>query len=239
MDNLTGGTVQRLSALKGRAAYLNETAIRHAVKRPALIWKDVRYLKCGHVETHGPTYSPIPSSGHKYANVPDAALDGLRYAGTAASIVQVPDAYLASECGTEYTAAVWQLPSRHGQQQFIAGYRDPETGYSVIAARGNNLRVYDTKQDAAFAADWLTRDAADAEYARSEADQALQLACEVKDDVKTKVSNIIRAIRSIRAAGGAADAERYLLDTLELCRDEWREKLQLWFDAADNYSEFE
>lgn len=221
MNNLKGGTVLRLAQLRARAAKYNT------------VWRAVRYAKCGYVEAHGPYYVP----GKDYATVPTSTLEGFRDVGDVSDVLgsrRFYGGYYADVYGMEvYTGHVWQLPARDGKPQYIAGYIEQEGGYAVIEARGRNLELYDDKNDAAHAADELARIMAEQNRDYSELDQAHNDAMEEKDDAKTAVLNLTRAIKAQKAAGPlAVELCGLLTDKLDQARDNWKDKLNAWIDAA-------
>ena len=130
----------------------------------------------------------------------------LRETGVAHEIINTNHTgyYCDSFYDEVFTPEVWQLPTRKGEQLFLAGYREP-SGNILLAATNHKLDTYDSKEDAARAADDFARYNAEEER---EFDERYQEASRLHQKAENKREKLaeIRAeakqvVADIRTAG--------------------------------------
>jgi len=224
-DRLAGGAPSRLARYK-RAAYST--------------WQDRARNAIRNNYAHAPTYSDIGD----YANAPDEFLAAWRDVGDAHDIVRLnhtgwfTDAFQDSK----YTGHVWQLPARGGVCQYVAGYHESEgSGYNVLDCTRGAVPLFDSKEEAARAADGLAERMAEREREYQEGwQEARQLADEcddLREAMKTeraKVTAVANAWRDQSRVGALADSVRAMLrDKIHAARGSFSEALAELIEKRD------
>lgn len=145
MNSLTGGTRARLARYRAKAADAkNPNCARWQFWRNSI----------ASIAAHG----PIVTACGGYANIPTCALDSLRSLGFIDQIKDAPRIdhrgwFADADCSEVYRGEIWQLPARDGTPQYLAGYSEADSGYSVLDVSRGNLTIFDNLRDAIHAAD--------------------------------------------------------------------------------------
>lgn len=228
MDILAGGSRRRLANYRANLARSLETIRRRRTPEEA-----ERFISMhGYTSPFNRRYDWMGNSNHGLSgslnasrekgervtcvSAPLQMVEGWRDAGDAITILNLRYTgwYADMDGSRTYVPHVWQLPARKGNEQYVAGYMESDggdraaSGYCVLEHDGAKLVIYDTKEDAAHAANRLAE--ADAEEAR-EYDERWQEASRASADrdiartelteARAEAANIIDAWREQRAVG--------------------------------------
>jgi hypothetical protein len=230
MDNLTGGTKTRIIRMKKWADKINASRAKHSPSVQPMPWQEAYRPKCGSTPIHGPNFSEDGRRGF----IPVQALEGLRQTGMAHDIVRLKHTgwYADAYCSELYCGQVWQMPARNGSPRYIAGYVEQDAEYAVIESEKGQFCIYDDKEEAARSADYLAEKCAERQREYSEAERAENDAMELKDDAKTAVHAIVKALKDQKQVGALAGSLcEYLVDELQEAREQWNEALGKWLEA--------
>jgi hypothetical protein len=160
----------------------------------------VRYGPTRHHISYGPQ---MAAHGERHCRWIENVTDGLRFAGHADELAQLRhNGWYLDDCGGETVrGGVWQLPGRHGEPVFVAGYVDPWNDDSAFIS----FHVYDDKTEAAYAADWIAERMAEQErdYQRA-ASAGFEHA-----DLEAEIADRRRALLDLLAERRAAPARDY------------------------------
>ena len=228
MDILAGGSRRRLTKYRANLARSLETIRRNRTPEEAerfiALYRYTSPLKHRYDwmgnNNHGLSGSldARREKGERvnHVSAPLEMVKGWRDVGDADGILNLRYTgwYTDNDGSRSYVPHVWQLPARKGDEQYVAGYMEAEggnrtmTGYCVLEHDGAKLVTYDTKEDAARAANRMAED--EAEEAR-EYDERWQEASRANDDrdsartelaeARAEAANIINAWRDQRAVG--------------------------------------
>ena len=228
MDILAGGSRRRLAKYRANLARSLEAIRRHRTPEEA-----ERFIALhGYTSPLNHRYDWIGNNNHGLSgslnasrekgervtrvSAPLQMVEGWRDVGDADDIINLRYTgwYADVDGSRSYIPHVWQLPARKGKEQYVAGYMESEggdrtmSGYCVLEHDGAKLVIYNTKEDAARAANRLAEDAA--EEAR-EYDERWQEASRANDDrdiartelaeARAEAANAIKAWREQRAVG--------------------------------------
>lgn len=228
MDILAGGSRRRLTKYRANLARSLETIRRHRTPEEA-----ERFIALyGYTSPLNHRYDWMGNSNHGLSgclnarsekgervtsvSAPLQMVEGWRDVGDADDIIRLRHTgwYADTDGSRTYVPHVWQLPARKGNEQYVAGYMESDggdraaSGYCVLEHDGAKLVIYDTKEDAAHAANRLAED--DAEEAReydgrwqeaSRADVDRDIARTELAEARAEAANIIDAWREQRAVG--------------------------------------
>lgn len=197
-DNLRGGSRARLAKMRRYADDWNNNPKRST----RINWRSALAHGIGSIKSdaHGGT------SGN-YSAIPTSVLDGLRDIGDAADIIPSMrhTGWYADDLQDElYVGHVWQLPSRDGEECYIAGYSERDSGYTMLCASNGRLETFDDAADAARAADGLAERNAERER---EYQERWRAATDLDDDISAKLAE------------------------LQSIRRDWKARLAAWLDA--------
>lgn len=237
-DKLHGGTRKRLAELRAYVDKWNAESTR----RTTIDWRTARGFGVGSIAVS----TDAPKINENCAVIPTRTLAGFRNAGFCDEIVSGRSishrGWYADDMQDEvYRGQVWQLPTRCGELQFVAGYAEPSSGYVILSASHGRIDLFDDLKEAARAAnDFAERQARDArEY--NERWSAAAMA----DDERTHARVAMRELRrkhaavalAARAWQTPADDRQPLLDVAKRLRAEFHEALQTVRSARETIAE--
>jgi len=210
-------------------------------------WKTVRWITPHGLGLNAPEDVGFhPFKDGRAANVAWGIVDGWRDVGDADAIVSLLHRGWYSDAHeTEtYRGHVWQLPARDRAPRYVAGYVEHQSagddgrhgGYVVLSCERGRLEMFDSKEDAARAADSLAESRAetDREYserwhAASEADSTREDAREDLSAARAKGAVVIAALREepgpkargvlVLALADARESMREAIEKIETARE--------------------
>lgn len=239
-DKLAGGSRARLAKMRRYADDWNSNPKRFT----RINWRAARTHGIGSIKSdaHGPTFG-----NYSGANIPTSVLDGLRDIGDAHDIVTSMrhTGWYADDSQDElYVGHVWQLPARDGEECYIAGYSERDSGYTMLCANNGRLETFDDEADAARAADHLAERNAERER---EYQERWRAATDLDDDISAKLAEL-QSIRRDWKANLAAwiDARKHdasraagnLTCHLSEAMSDWTREAQALRDLRDRLADF-
>lgn len=168
-----------------------------------------------------------------------------RNIGYADKIIRTDGAgwYRDNDCGMLngiYRGHVFQIPARKGSTQYLAAVCDEDADTMIIDATRGKYTTFDTKEDAARAADELARILAEHDREFTEAYSQEQAARGRIDDAMIQAASVTAASREQRKLGPVGATLRgWLADRINRAREELHDALNALSDArrAIDYAE--
>lgn len=173
-----------------------------------------------------------------YVALPASIADGFRDIGDSHDIVRMDHTGWFKDADMSETICghVWQLPARNGEPVYLAGYREPDSGYVILEVNGKRFATYDDKEDAARAADGLAERVADEEreynerwHAAHDADTEADDAKQEMRDIRKRLRRVAATVRVLRNAHEDALAVAHLEDIQDM-RDEHKTLLNTYIE---------
>lgn len=233
-DTLRGGSVARLRKYRADLARSLETIKAHRTPEEAARFIETqgytsplkhRYNWLG--GDHAPTFS----DNGDYANAPTSYVDAWRDVGDSDSIINLRHRgwYADVDGDTIYRGHVWQLPARAGVAQYVAGYSETDSGYSVLCANGRSLELFDEKEDAARAGDALAERVANVEREHNERWLEASTASAERDDARETLKDAhaaaVRLVAALRELPPVVIGDGEHVDAFSVARAQLCESL--------------
>jgi len=160
----------------------------------------VRYGRARRAVAYNPEFAAYGESRLRWI---ENVTDGLRLVGYADELARLDHTgwYLDDYCGDTVRGAVWQLPGRHGEPLYVAGYADPWNDNAAC------LSFDDLTDDKATAAQWA--DAIAERMAEAERDYQRAASAgfefgELAEDIARRRREILDLLRERKAVAGPA-----------------------------------
>jgi hypothetical protein len=258
-DNLQGGTMRRLAAMRRYVTQWNADAghvSRGTLLAPGMAGLlQARSHGIGNVVTDAFSFADSLASAHgarcACVAMPGAFVEGWRDTGGADELLQMRHTgwYADSDSRALYCGHVWQLPARAaGVPRYVAGYIETEgrahslADYCVLELDGCGcLAIYADAKEAARAADGMAESNAESARNYDERWQAARDHADARDEARgalraarADASRVVAAWRAQRTAGALAPAVCELLRAqFDAARERMSEELETLATESD------